>query len=55
VTGPLSQPVDVFVKEFARSCSTWWRTFPWAKSDRLPDDVALEALKLFGVIHDLSV
>ena len=52
VDSPLSQPVDVFVKEFAPVLVDLVADLPLARSDRLPDDVALEAFNLVAAFID---
>ena len=49
VDSPLSPPVDVFVKEFAPSTRLGEGPSPGPNQTGWRDDVALEALRLFGV------
>ncbi|MGI8809883.1 MAG: AAA family ATPase [Acidimicrobiales bacterium] len=49
---PLSEPVERFVAEFAPVLVDLVANLPLAKADRLPDDVALEALNLVAAFID---
>jgi energy-coupling factor transporter ATP-binding protein EcfA2 len=52
VESPLSRPVETFVRDFAPVLVDLVADLPLAKSDKLPDDVALEAFNLVAAFID---